>query len=216
MRFDENAKSRYFWFVIYLEDVPEFLDLVRILKETHLAFLISPLHSQDAKHLKPHWHVIFDYGNTVRFCTAKKLLIEELELPIGANYIEPVKRFRIACRYLCHLDDLDKEQFEDPKEQITIINGCPLDLRQDLSEEQKIIIRRQIFEFIDEWNILEYSELLDVLLYTDDDMHDYAFNHTIAFNAYLKSKRHSRPADIVAKQRIEIEKLVREIMASNS
>ena len=64
-------------------------------------------------------------------------------------------------------------------------------MKRELSRSELNEVRKKIFEWIRDNDLDEYSTLLDSLdVLGDPDMFEYAFSHTIAFNAYLKSKRH--------------------------
>lgn len=190
----DDDQFRYFLFVVYPESAPK--DWVDRLRETRLEFAVSPLHTKPEKEdeqVKPHHHVIFHTpGNKPwRFKRAKKLL-DATEVPAN-GYIEPAMNARSSQRYLIHLDDKEKEQWEEGLRAITLINDFPLDLTRDLTAAEKREVRRKVFEFIDKYQIDEYWGLIKSLLdgYGDMDMLDYACNHTIMFNAYLTSFRHS-------------------------
>ena len=180
-------KYRYFAFLVYPETAP--VDWKKQLKDTYGMYAISPLHDPDEEQTKPHFHVIYKHPNTVSLDAAKRCIPDN----IPANgFIIPLHHPRVYQRYLIHLDDIGKQQFQDGYHAIETLNGFPLDLRKELSETERFEIRSRVFDFIEDNAICEYCDLLNGLQSLGDaDMFDYAFNHTIAFNAYLKSKRHS-------------------------
>ena len=183
----ETKKYRYFQFLVYQESAPD--DWREILKKSLGKYAISPVHSADEEISKPHWHVIYKHGNPCSLDFAKSVIPGG----IAANgYVEPCLHPGNAQRYLVHLDQPEKEQFADGVNAITVLNGFPLDLSRELTKAEKQEVRSRCFEWIDENGIVEYAEFLDSLrVLGNPDMFDYGFNHTIAFNAYLKSKRHS-------------------------
>ena len=183
---DDKKKWRYFQFLVYPKSAPDgWLD---ILRDSLGDYAVSPLHSGDSEENEPHYHVIYKHGNSITLDCARQFIPEQ----VPANgYIEPVIHPTNAQRYLIHLDQKDKEQFQDGENAITILNGFPLDLTRELTKAEKSEVRAQCFNWIRSNSIIEYSELLDSLAELGNpDMFDYAFNHTIAFNAYLKSLRH--------------------------
>lgn len=187
---EKNGKARYFMFLVYPESAPK--DWQKSLERSMGMYAISPLHEPDAsdtEQAKPHYHVIYKHSNSVTLDAAKRAIPDA----VPANgYIEPVFHPGNAQRYLIHLDQPEKQQFEGGISTITVINGFPLDLSRELSKVEKCEIRKSIFEWIRDNGINEYSTLLDSLdMLGNPDMFEYAFNHTIAFNAYLKSRRHS-------------------------
>ena len=156
-------------------------------------FAVSPLHHGDNDDSEPHYHVIYRHGNPCSLEYAKGCIPSG----IAANgYVEPCKFPTNAQRYLIHLDQPEKEQFEEGQNAITVINGFPLDLSRELTKAERVEIRERCFDWIQQNDITEYCEFLESLrLNGNPDMFDFAFNHTIAFNAFLKSKRHSSASD---------------------
>jgi len=190
---EDTDKFRYFQFEMYEESAPE--NWEQIMKDSSFEFAVSPIHNQkdstdDAEEIKPHRHVIFHTaGNSPWTVLRARTILCKLGLPAN-GYIEPCFHPRNAQRYLIHLDNPEKQQFESFS-QIQIINNFPLDLTKDLSTEEKRIVRYKIFQLIRKYTITEYYALIDALYdgYGDFDMIDYACNHTILFNAYLTSYR---------------------------
>lgn len=182
---NSSGKYTYFQFIVYPESVRD--DWIKVLKGTHAPFAISPLHAPDDEQTKPHHHVIYKHGNPITLKCALNIL---RPLDVAANgFVEPCYSRGGSQRYLIHLDDEDKEQFQDGKEAITILGGFPLDLSRDMSADELRAIRKSIILFIKDYGITEYQELIDSLLVYDDDMFEYACNHTIFFNSYVSSKR---------------------------
>lgn len=108
------------------------------------------------------------------------------------GYVEPARAPRNLQRYLIHLDDPDKEQFDGGVVDIQVLNGFPLDLTRDFSAAERREQRRKVHEFIRDYDIREYSDLLDYLADFDLDLYDYACNHTILFNTYITSRRNKK------------------------
>lgn len=187
----KTEKHRYWLFVVYPESAPK--DWVSLLKNTRCPFAISPLHSPDSEDAKPHYHVVYYSPGPVRWENVVEIIPKE----VPANgHIEWAKSSTGCQRYLIHLDDLDKEQFPTGAKAIEVLNGFPLDLSRTFSAAELRELRRRVHEFIREYNVLEYSELLDGLLDYDFDMYDYACNHTILFNTYITSRRNKIQTEI--------------------
>lgn len=179
-------KCRYFAGLVYPDSAPD--DWRAQLKNTHGAFAISPLH-EPGDGEKNHYHVIYRHSNTVSTDAAKKVLPPGI---FANDHIEQVAAPRNYQRYLIHLDDPDKQQFEGGVTAIDVLNGFPLDLSRDMSKSELAGIRNEIIELIRENSITEYSDLIDLLFDQGAVDHlDYACNHTIFFSNYLSSKRWS-------------------------
>jgi len=182
----DESKYRYFAFIVYPESAPT--DWWEKLRASHGAFARSPLHEPDGDCSKPHYHVIYKHSNTVVLDAAKRVI----PAGIAANgWVEPVPHPRGYQRYLVHLDDPEKQQWEgDPRELIETCNAFPLDLSRELSKAELQTIRADVIRIIRENGVTEYSDLLDGLLDSGMwDHFDYAFNHTIAFGKYVDSYR---------------------------
>lgn len=177
-------KTRYFTFLVYPESASS--DWLKVLEKSLGAFAISPLHEPDDEVTKPHYHVIYCHGNTVSLEGARKAI--PTSVPVN-GYIEPVAHPRQLQRYLIHLDQPDKEQFEHGQDEITTMNCFPLDLTREFTKGEMADMKRQCFEICDNYNLVEYCDLLDYLRSANFDLFDYASNHTVMFNGYLTSKR---------------------------
>lgn len=178
-------KAQYCIFLVYPESAPS--DWKKLLKDSHGSYAISPLHAPDDEQTKPHYHVIYRHGAVVQLSAMQRCIPSE----VPANgYLEICHSPRNYQRYLIHLDDPDKEQFEDGLNAIEVMNGFPLDLSRDYSRAELRQFRDAIFAVIRENGMTEYSDLLDYLMDTGEfDLLDYASNHTILFNTYLSSVR---------------------------
>ena len=183
---DGQEKARYAVFIVYPESAPD--DWQERLKQSHGAYAISPLHEPDDECKKPHHHVVYKHGNTVSLSGMKKAIPDD----VPANgHVELCLHPRNYQRYLLHLDDADKQQWEgNPHELIKVLNGFPLDLTRDYSKEERNQQRIDVMGIIRDNELCEYADLLEGLL--DNglyDLFDYAFNHTMAMQAYLSSRR---------------------------
>lgn len=181
-----KEKYRYFVFIVYEESAPK--DWRERLKKSHGCYAISPLHQPDDECSKPHYHVIYMHSNTVSLNGAKRAIPED----VPANgYVEPCPHPRNYQRYLVHMDDPEKQQWDgNPRELIVTFNGFPLDLSREYSKEERYQQRMDVMAIIRDNEICEYADLLEGLLDAGMyDLFDYAFNHTIAMQGYLGSRR---------------------------
>lgn len=184
--------------IVYPESLPE--DWKTKLEQTHIPIAISPKHDSDTwtkedeaenpshkagETKKEHHHIVL-YFDSLKSPNQVLSKLEEL----GVTYVEPIEVPRAYNRYLCHLDNPDKAQYDT--EEIICLNGARCDLSKPnptQSEQRKI--RREIVDFCRENEVTEYFELVD---YADlnglDDWAWYIEHHTTYLNGYLKSKRH--------------------------
>lgn len=125
-----------------------------ILRRSHCAFAISPIHQPDDECKKPHYHVVFYSGNGPITLQAAKSKIPA-EVPAN-DYVEITASSSGYQRYLIHLDDPEKEQFPEGINAITLINGFPL----DLSKSEKAKIRLELMRIIRENGVTEYCDFV--------------------------------------------------------
>lgn len=190
----DAPRSYYAVFLVYPESAP--VDWWDILKRSHGSYARSPLHEPDDENSKPHFHVIYKHSNNIRLEAMKRVIPDG----IAANgHVELCHHPRNYQRYLVHLDDPEKQQWDgDPCSLIETCNGFPLDLTRDFSQAERAEQRSEVFRLIRDNGLCEYADLLEGLsdsgLY---DLFDYACNHTILFQNYLSSRRH-RSADVLS------------------
>lgn len=181
------VKKRYWLFEVYPESAPD--NWMQKLKDTRCCFALSPLHEPDEQDAKPHIHGILYTPGPITWENAK----ETIPADVPANgHIEWAKSPTGSQRYLIHLDDPEKQQFPEGAKAITVLNGFPLDLTRQFSNAELKELRRRVLDFIQEYDITEYAELIYSLERYDLDMQDYACTHTILFNTVITSRREGK------------------------
>lgn len=167
-------------------------DWVEQLRLSGLQFAISPLHDKD-KHedgsgrtKKPHYHVIVIYGSPTTYNNVKNLT-DSFNAPIP----QALEQVRGYYRYLTHKDNPDKFQYDEKD----IVTGGGFNIADyiEISKSEVTEIKFKLQQLIREQNITEYSVFMD---YIQDNLdrvnYDIASSHTIFFNTYIKSIRHSK------------------------
>ncbi len=179
-------KGRIWASVGYPESLPT--DWKDKLIETGLQIAISPLHDKDINPTgevkKPHYHIIFNYEGPTTYNHVK-------ELCDSLNMTIPIKleSLRGMYRYHLHLDNPEKYQYDD-RDRI-LLNGFDPKSVDALTATEIDKITTEILAFIDDNDILEYSDLLYEFRVNDlVNMLNVAKSHTILFNTYIRSKRH--------------------------
>lgn len=179
-------KGRIWASVGYPESLPT--DWLDKLQETGLQIAISPLHDKDldptGEVKKYHYHIIFNYEGPTTYNHVK-------ELCDSLNMTIPIKleSLRGMYRYHLHLDNPDKYQYDD-RDRI-LLNGFDTNQVNELTRTEIDKLKKEIQQFIINNNILEYSDLLIILLENDlMQMWSVAANHTIFFNTFITSIRH--------------------------
>ena len=91
-------------------------------------------------------------------------------------------------RYHLHLDNPEKYQYDD-RDRI-LLNGFDSNSVNELTKTEVDKCKKEIISFIIDNNILEYADLLDVLLANDlTNLFSVASSHTILFNTFICSRR---------------------------
>ena len=148
---DRDQRTRNFATVVYPESAPS--DWIDKLDQLHVAALISPLHDKDTnpsgEPKKPHYHVLLMFEGKKDYEKQVKPIFAE----IGGVGREMVNSARGYARYLCHLDNPEKAQYE-PSEvrcmggaDYTDITNLPTDNRKMLAEIMGYIQENEIFSF---------------------------------------------------------------------
>ena len=184
-----NKKRKYWAFILYLESAPS--DWLQILKTNGIKFAVSPYHDKDiepnGKTKKAHFHIILAYENTTTYNNVKQLVVDTLGQPIPIDLNSPVGYYR----YFTHKDNPDKHQYSE--KDIQCFNGFDASDYIGLTKTEVEQLIYQIMSLIKDNDIIEYSDLLDLLGEQEDlSMFKVASSHTILFNTYLSSKRHRK------------------------
>ena len=179
-------KGRNWAFVMYPESMPD--NWFEILEETGLPFAISPLHDKDlnptGEKKKPHYHVICQYANT----TTAKNVRENVTSKVNGTIPIKLESIKGMYRYHLHLDNPEKYQYDD-RDRI-FINGFDVSTVNALTQTEIQKIKKDITNLIIDNDILEYADLLSLLLENDlNNLFVVASTHTIFFNTFISSRR---------------------------
>lgn len=193
------SKSRAFTGLVYPDSAPD--NWQEILRESLGMWLISPLHEPDPvedmetgaiKTRKPHYHVMYFHGAPVTPKAGRSIfeVWPWIVIPHKAEFFQ-VGSVRNLSRYFVHLDQPEKQQWaEKPEDVLTVLNGFPLDLERELTRKDKREMKKHVFAFIQDRNITEFSELVDVLMYTGDwVLFDFVTDNYGVIQNYLMSQR---------------------------
>ena len=192
----KNIKKRNWAFIVYLDSAPQ--NWRDILQETGCLFAISPYHDSDINAdgtpKKPHYHVIVCYDGPTSYNVIKRICDS-----VNATIPQPLEQIRGYYRYFTHKDNPEKFQYNE--EDITTINGFDINnyIEMTYTEVAKYILQLQTL--IREKKILEYSDLLDILVDNDcKELWDVARNHTLMLDRYISSRRNKTKKEIVKKE----------------
>lgn len=187
------VKARCWVFVAYPESMPE--NWLEILRETHVAMAISPLHDKDVtldengKEVpkKAHYHIMMFWDGPVTNKGAT-----EIARKLGSNLVpQKVERVKGQYRYLWHADDPDKYQY-DQKDMLQINGFNVIDHVGNMTTSEEDSICERI-EAVITSRELEAPNLLALRNYLSrngmlDELR-YLRRNTIWFSSLLRAKR---------------------------
>lgn len=178
----KDERYRNFATMVYPESAPS--DWFQILSDQMIPAFVSPLHENDinptGEAKKPHYHVIIMFEGK----KSKEQIMDIFDL-IGGVGLEIVKSIRGYARYLCHLDNPEKAQY-DPDSVRSLcgadylgIIGLPIDRYKAIGE---------MMDFISQEEIKSYAELLQIArLYHPDWFRILCDNGTYVIKEFIKS-----------------------------
>lgn len=178
-----TGKARAFAFIIYPESWPTWEQDLRGL---HMPIVVSPIHDRDVTEegepKKPHHHGIISWGNATTLRNALNTLA-----PFGIEYIEPVGSYQGYCRYLCHMDDPDKAQYDVAD--VVCMGGAVPDFERKLTASEMFAQRDEIMAMCEENGVTEYADLCDFCRYHRPDWRQDVYMNTVFWRGYFASVR---------------------------
>lgn len=156
-----EARSLYYAFILYPESAPS--NWTEILESYHVQMLISPEHhpggapepgEPEGVEKKVHRHVMILYGSTKSSKQAA-----EIAESVNGTLPFPVHSKEGYARYLCHLDNRDKEQFPDLAGVVELSGAV---YRDNIgSPYNRATVIREMIEYIKINGLFSFSEFLD-------------------------------------------------------
>ena len=179
----EKKRTRNWATVVYPESAPN--DWIMKLQEQCVPALISPLHDKDINadgtRKKEHYHVMILFEGVKTSEQAK-----EVFSAIGGVGIEPLKCARAYARYLCHLDNAEKAQYDI--ENVISCSGADYMAMISLATDKYSAIG-EMLEFCIQNEIVSYARLL---LFAKENRQDWfrvlCDNGTLTIVQFLKSR----------------------------
>lgn len=150
-----ERRTRNFATVIYPDSAPDnWLDIIGELK---IPCFISPLHDKDinpdGENKKPHWHIMLMFEGV-----KTETQVREVISTFGGVGLEIVNSLRGYARYLCHLDNPEKHQYN--VDDVTMYGGADYFNVIGLASDKYKGIREMI-DFVKENRILHFADLLE-------------------------------------------------------
>lgn len=171
-KLDVSKKARIFTVIAYPESLPGLPEgaskdeanarLVEVMDGLCVPYAISPLHDSDVLSdgslKKPHWHIVIKWRNTTTLKAVIKHVCPALGCPM---YAKIVASMRLMLRYLAHLDNPEKAQYDPAK---IIYRGIdPSDYQEQtraLTPAEKRLFSLEVLKAIKEVGWLDFDEAL--------------------------------------------------------
>ena len=175
----KNERVRGITFLIYDESAKP--DWEQRLLDYHVPCLYIK-HDRD-EHKKVHWHIIMYFEGKKSFDQIQNIIDD-----IGAanGQFQPIHSMRAMARYLCHMDDPEKEQYTpDEVHAIALDYNSLIDMPSD---KYKTI--GEMMDFCEDNAIFSYYELIGYArVHRFDWFKCLCDSSTMVMKEYLKSKQ---------------------------
>ena len=178
-----NIRTRNYATVVYPDSAPE--NWQEILVEHFVPAFISPLHDKDVnvtgEPKKSHWHVIIMFEGPKTQEQAESIF--NTICGVGCERVNSIRGYS---RYLCHLDNPEKSQYN--VDDVRCLCGADFTSCIGLATDKYKAIREMMHYCIDNC-IYSYS---DLLLYCSEERSDWfrvlCDNGTVVIKEFLKSR----------------------------
>lgn len=156
-----------------------------ILTDLKIPCFISPLHNRDlnpdGSHKKEHYHIIFIFDGV-----KSREQIQDICCLIGSVGQEYINSIRGYCRYLCHLDNPEKYQYNISD----VVSFCGLDYSEFISLNSDIIkVISEMISFCEDNNVCSFYLLSKyAFLYNNNWARALSTSCSVFMREYLQSR----------------------------
>lgn len=187
-----DQRSKFWAIIVYPDSAPD--DWLSIIKELHVQAAISPLHDMDLRAdgtpKKSHYHVLLNFDSV-----KSPAQMEDIAEILHAPYPERVQSLKGYARYLTHMDDPDKAQYD--ADDVILLSGFDRELVSRSKKERRYDCISEMIRYVKETNTTELVELLDYAVENENEwfrvLCDGGYNMV---NAYISSNRHKRDRNV--------------------
>lgn len=175
-------RARSYATIVYPDSAPA--DWMEKLEELHVPCLISPLHDKDINPdgtpKKPHFHVLLLF-ESVKSPQQVKEMLKKMK-SVGCEKVNSVRGYT---RYLCHLDNPEKHQYNPAG--VQSLSGADYQSTVELASDRRET-SREIISFCREYGIISFSSLIEYADAYREDWLVYLSKSGWLVKEYLKSK----------------------------
>lgn len=179
MAIKRQTRYRNFATLVYPESAPD--NWLEVLRDSHLQIFVSPLHDKDLNPngtpKKPHFHVMPMWENPIN-----REVAEEFFSTFGGVGCEVVKTKRGYARYLTHMDNPEKYQYD--ANDVLSLGGADY-FSIVINESDEFMIIDEIIDYIDEFKIENVLELYQL---SRAEVHQNDWRRVVQKNIYLFDK----------------------------
>lgn len=177
-----GKRTRNWATIVYKDSAPE--NWQEIISDLHIPAFISPYHDKDftpeGSPKKPHYHVVLMFDSV-----KTKEQIQEIISKFNGVGVEQITTIRGYSRYLCHLDDPNKAQYNTAD--VIQLGGADYISTIGLPTDKYKAIK-EMMDFCRENGVLSYADLLDYSsIHHFDWFRVLCDNGTVVMKEYLKS-----------------------------
>lgn len=148
------SRTRNYASILYEESAPK--NWRQILEDCFVPMIISPYHNKDinpnGEPKKPHYHIIIMF-DSVKTCEQAREIFEKVNA-VGCEYVKSIRGY---ARYLCHLDNPDKAQY-NIEDVISMSGADYLGIIGLACDKYKAVA--EMIDFIDSNKVPSYAYLL--------------------------------------------------------
>lgn len=183
-----KKRSKYFATVVYPESTL-LSSMFHFLGDLKISYLVSPPHDSDydddGKLKKVHFHAILAFDSLKSLDQVHSLLASS---PSDVQFcgLEIVNSFSSYARYLCHLDNSDKAQYD-----VNDVVAFGIDYFSVIAaKEDKFASFVHLLDFIESNPCLSFSDLCFYARHNNPDMLQSIMSNSYTVREILRSFRH--------------------------
>lgn len=188
---EKKQKVRNFAVVVYPDSTTLIASWRENLKALGHKAIISPIHDKDIDNnglpKKPHYHVCVFRENATTWNSCVKTMSANVDSSI--KYVEVLRgTIQASYDYMSHKNAPQKAQYKE--DDVVCLNGFnPFDYQKQ-SRSDKLNCTKEIYIYIENNTIEEFSDLIQLLIMDEkDELLEYVANHAFFVDKIITSLR---------------------------
>lgn len=182
---NKDKRTRNWMIIVYPDSAPERWE--DILDEMHIAWACSPLHDKDTNAdgtpKKAHWHIVITFEGVKSYEQ-----VEEISAALHAPIPQRIESIRGAVRYLAHMDNPDKAQYD--RKDIRAFGGMEIEDYLRTSEQERGNVVRDMCRWVTDNNVTEMWSLMQYAMDNEPDWWEALISNSgYIMDLYIRSWR---------------------------